>query len=156
MSIQLVFFPLLFSGYFCLDGAFVVSIVFSGCNQSFHRAFLSSFLVVSMHRHYLECFLLFLAHTICLCHFLFLGHTVCLCHFLFLSIIICLRHLWEGRLYASSWVFLFSGLFAGILLWSTWRIVPSVLRRGQPRCVFLLMKFLLYSLFSSIFLVLPK
>ena len=37
------------------------------------------------------------------------------------------------RPYASSWVFLYSGPFVEVLLWSTLRIVRSILRRGQPR-----------------------
>ena len=35
--------------------------------------------------------------------------------------------------YASSWVFLFSCPFVGVLLWSTLRMVPSILQGGQLR-----------------------
>ena len=37
------------------------------------------------------------------------------------------------RLYASLWVFLFSGPLVGVLLWSTLRMIPSILRGVQPR-----------------------
>ena len=47
----------------------------------------------------------------------------------FLDIIVCLRH--------SSWVFLFSDLFVEVLLSPTLIIVPRIIRRGQPRCLFL-------------------
>ena len=51
MSIQLFFFPFLFSGDFCSVDACVVCIVSGGCNQSSSDAFFCSLLVVvSIHR----------------------------------------------------------------------------------------------------------
>ena len=43
-----------------------------------------------------------------------------------------LCHLQDVRPYASSGVFLFSGLFVGVLLWSTLGTVLSILWWGQP------------------------
>ena len=40
----------------------------------------------------------------------------------------CLCHLWYVRPYASSWVFLSSGLLVEVLLLSTLRMVPSILQ----------------------------
>ena len=45
---------------------------------------------------------------------------------LFLTLIVCQRHLWDIRLCASSLVFLFSGLFILVLLWSTSTMVSSI------------------------------
>ena len=70
-SMELFFFPLLFSGYCRSAGPRVVSIVSGGCNQFFLPAFLSSLRVVlSMCQSYLHCcqvlFLpLFLTHKVC-------------------------------------------------------------------------------------------
>ena len=138
MTIQLFFFLFLFSGYFCSVDSCVVCIV-SGCLISLPLRFLWSLLVVvSMHQRNLKCWcVLFL--------FLFLANTVCL------------RHLWDVNPYALSCVFLFSNLFVGVLLWSTLRMVPSILRgRVTAQVLIPLMTFLLCSLVSSCFLVLLR
>ena len=72
--------------------------------------------VVSIYWHYLECWrdLLFL---------IFLARIVCLCY------------LTDVRLYDSSLLFSFYGPFDEVLLSSTSRMVPSVSRGGQPRCL---------------------
>ena len=58
-----------------------------------------------------------------------------------------LHHLWDVRPYVSSWVFLSSAPFDEVLLRSTLRMVPSILRRGQYGYLYLLC-----SLVSSSFL----
>ena len=57
---------------------------------------------------------------------------------LFLTHIICQPHLWDARPYAWLLVFLFSDPFVKGFLWSTSRMVPSILRGGQPRYVSLI------------------
>ena len=51
---------------------------------------------------------------------------------LFLTHIACQRHLKNVRPCASSWLFLFPGLFVEVLPLSTLRMVPSILRGDQP------------------------
>ena len=67
---------------------------------------------------------------------------------------VCLCHLYHVKPYASSRVFLSSGLFALVPFLSTLGMVPSIL--GQLRCLSLLMRFLPYSLLSSSFLILLR
>ena len=57
---------------------------------------------------------------------------------IFLTHIVCQRHLWDERPYAWSLVLLFSCPFVWVLLWSTSRIVPSILR-GYTAQVFILL-----------------
>ena len=64
-------------------------------------------------------------------------------------------HLWDVRPYASSWVFVFSSSFVGVLLSSTLRRVPSILWGELPRCLSLWQGFLCSLVFSS-FLVLLR
>ena len=52
---------------------------------------------------------------------------------LLLTHIVSQCHLWDARSHASSFVFLFSGSFVQILLYSTSRMVLRILRGGQPR-----------------------
>ena len=47
--------------------------------------------------------------------------------------IICQPHLWDVMLYARLLVFLFTGSFFKVLLWSTSRMVANVLRGGHSR-----------------------
>ena len=49
----------------------------------------------------------------------------------FLTYIICLYHPWDVRPYALSWVFLFSGPFVEVPS----KMVPSIFRWRQPRCL---------------------
>ena len=46
---------------------------------------------------------------------------------------VCVRHLWDIRPYTLSWVFLFlfSGSFVKAFLWSTLRMVQSILTEGS-------------------------
>ena len=55
----------------------------------------------------------------------------------FLAHIVCPYHLWDKRAYAPSRSFCFSGLFVKVLPSSTLRMVPSILRGKQPRCLYL-------------------
>ena len=75
---------------------------------------------------------------------------------LFLIHIFYQRHLWDIRPSAESLVFLFSGSFVWVLLGSTPRPknVLEYLMRGTAPIFIPFIKFVLYSLFSSSFLVL--
>ena len=110
MSMQLFYFPFLFSSYCCSVDPCVGS---DHYNQSL--LFSCSLRdVLSMYRRYFQCwrvlFLFFLTHIVCL-------------------------YLWGVRPYASSWVFLFFGSFVEVLPSTTLRMVPSILRGWQPRCL---------------------
>ena len=48
---------------------------------------------------------------------------------------VCLCHVWEIRLYASPWVFLFSDPFVEVL-WSNLKMVPNIQRGGSPNIYF--------------------
>ena len=91
----------------------VWSVLFLVAVISLPPCFLWNIQVVFMHRCYLECWRAFFL-------LLFLTHTVCQ------------RHLWGVRPYALSLVFLFSDLIVEVLLSSILRMVPSILRKGQP------------------------
>ena len=54
---------------------------------------------------------------------------------LFLTNTVCLRHLWDVRPYIPSLVFLISTLFIELLFWSILRMVLSILRGRQSRCL---------------------
>ena len=111
MFIELFFFLFLFSCYFCSVDDCVVWITSGHCNQSSSKLFYEGWIIASMHQCYLQCRqVLFLL--------LFLAHTVSL-------------YLWNVRLYASSWVFLFTGPFVEFLLLFTLRIVLSILQEEQ-------------------------
>ena len=71
---------------------------------------------------------------------------------LFLAHIVCLYHFWDIRPYSSSWVFLFAGSFVKVLPLSTWRMVPSILWWGQPRCLYLWWDFSYIVWFRVVFL----
>ena len=103
-----VIFPFLFPGYFCFVDACVVCIISCGYYQFSSALF---YVVVLMNQCYLQCRrVLFLLP--------FLTHRVYQCHLL------------DVRPYASSYVFLFSCSFVEVILWSTLRIVPSILQDG--------------------------
>ena len=110
-----------FSSHFCFLVIFVLlilvlSILFHFGEIIFFSTFLRNLLViVSMYRCYLGYWRVMF--------FLFLIHTVCL------------PHLRDVRPDASSIVLLFSVPFVEVLLWYTLRMVLSILRGGQPRCL---------------------
>ena len=68
----------------------------------------------------------------------------------------CRHYLWDVKPYASSWVFLFSGLFDGILLWSQFKNGPEHLTRRTAQLFIPLMRFLLCSLVLINFFVLLR
>ena len=72
---------------------------------------------------------------------------------LYLTRIACLRHLWDVRPYVLLSVFMFSGPFVEVFSSSSLKMVPSIL---QLHALITLMRFLLYCLASSRFLVLPR
>ena len=113
MSMQLFFFPFSSFSYFCSFDVCAVCIVSGGCNQSY------PVLIYVVFKSLFRCIDAILNSGKSFSSF-FLTHTVCL------------RHLWVVKSYASSRVFLFSGLFVEVLPLSTSRIVPSILREGQP------------------------
>ena len=126
----LVFLPIFVFWLFFSVGACFISITSGGCNQS-SFVFLCNFLVVvSIHWYYRQCW--------CVLFLLFLTHIVIL-HFL------------DIRPYSSSWVFLFSNPFIKVLLTSTLRIVPSILREGQSRYLSVWWKFCYVLWFRVVF-----
>ena len=108
MSIELFFFSLLFFTYFRSDDPRVVSITSGGCNQSSSALF---YVVLE---------------SLCRC----VNARKSSSSF-FYWLIVSQRHLWDEKSYASSLVFLFSGPFVWVLLWSSTRMDPSILRWGQ-------------------------
>ena len=59
-------------------------------------------------------------------------------------------HLWDVRPYASLWVFLFSGPFVEVFS-SIFRMFPSILREGQPKCLSLWWDFYHIVWFQEVF-----
>ena len=112
--IKLLPFPFLFSRYSCSVILCVVCVVSGCCNQTFFVLFLSSlWVILSMYRRYLRCWRVIVL-------LLFLTHTVCLCH------------LRDVVPYALLLVFLFSNQFVEVLPSFTLRLVPSILQEGHP------------------------
>ena len=90
--------------------------------------FYSFLVIVSMYRRYIQCWRVLIL-------LLFLTHRVCP------------YHLWEVRPNASLLAFYLSGPFV-VIPSSYLRMVPIILRKGQPRCLLLLLSLLLYASFS--------
>ena len=113
---------------------FVVSILFCGsCYQSFSALFLCSpRVVVLMHQRYLQTRWVFFL-------------------LLFLTPRACLRHLLDVQPYTSSWDFLCSGPFVEVLPSFNLRMVSSILRGGQPRCLILWWDFCYIVYFRIVF-----
>ena len=86
------FFPFLFLSYFCSVDFYIVSVVSNHCTDLFCPFSCNLWIVVLIRRRYLQCWRV-------LFHFLFLIHKVCQCH------------LCDVRPWASSLVFLTTGLF---------------------------------------------
>ena len=105
VSIQLFFFPFLFSGYFCSVDECVVNIVSVGCNQSFFALFYVVFELLYR----------------CIDGIFNAGESCS--SFFSWHIQICLLHLLGVMLYASSLVYLFSGSFDEVVHSSTLRMV---------------------------------
>ena len=124
----------MFSGYFRSTDLRVVSVVSDDWDQSSSALFCFLRVVVSIRQCCLQCW-----------QNLFL--------LLFLTHIVCQSHLWEVMPNAWLLVFLFSASFVEGLLWSTSRIVPSILRGWHPRYSSHLTRVLLYCFVSSSFLV---
>ena len=103
-SVQLSFFPFLFPFFSVLLMLVFVFLVVFLCNL---------LVVISMHQRYLDGWrVLFLL--------------------LFLTLTVCLRHLSDVRPYTSSWVFLLPCPFVEVLLWSSLRMVSSILQGWMP------------------------
>ena len=115
LSIHFFFFLFLFPSY-CWSVDACVVCVFSGhCYLSL--LFLCSLRdVLSIYRRYLQRW-----------HVLFL--------LLFLKHIVTRYHLGDVRVYTLLGVFLFSAPFVDVLPLSTLKMISSILRGGQPRCL---------------------
>ena len=113
ISLQLPFFPFLFSVYCCSVDTCVFSVVSGCCNQfffpPFYVVFESSYLL-----RWRVLLLLFLIHIVC---------------------IVGLYHLWDVRPHATSRFFFFSCLFVEVLLSLTLKWPPTILCGVQCRNV---------------------
>ena len=126
MSIQLFFFPFLFSDYFCSVNAYVIRIVSGDCNQSFCSFWCILQVFVLLHWCYLQCWY-------------------------FLTHIVGQHHLWDVRpMHCQEFSCSLSICLSSSLV--HFKNGPQYLTKGQ---VFtLLMRFLQYSLVSSSFHIL--
>ena len=140
LSIQLFFFSFLLRSYFCSVDLCVVCIVSGGCNQSSPRflmwssshcigaSMLSSMLPSPLPLSFLDTYSLSTLSmgykTLWIVMSFLVLWSICwsslqccqvLFHFLSSTHIVCQRYLWDIRLYGSSWIFLFSGPFVGVL-----------------------------------------
>ena len=136
MYIQLFFFLFLFSCYFCSVDAWVVSIISGRCNQSSSILFKCSLRVVSMHQRHLQC-----QQVLFFLHFLTYSVSASSLGIKALCIVNSFLVLW--LIYLSSSLTHFKNR-------------PEYLTRETALVLIILMRFLLYSLVSSSFLVLLK
>ena len=76
--------------------------------------------------------------------------------FFFLTHTVCLHNLWNVKLYGSSLVFILSGPFSGVLLWSTLKMILNIIREVRPRylslwdfCIIIIIIILIWEFFVT-------